>query len=77
MLIKAKVRFSWIVDDKIKRKVETFILDKEVFAQAENEVTTILNDKKNVGLVDYFEITSLRLSVVKMSLPSMKESIAL
>lgn len=32
MLIEVKVKVAWIIDTKVQRKLETYILDKEVFA---------------------------------------------
>lgn len=65
MLIEVKVKVSWIIDSKIKRKQETYILDKEVFAEAEYAVMNILNTHQTEGTVDSFEITGLKQSVVK------------
>lgn len=65
MLIEVKTKVSWIIDSKIKRKQETYILDKEVFAEAEYAVMNILNTHQTEGTVDTFEITGLKQSVVK------------
>lgn len=65
MLIEVKAKVSWIIDSKIKRKQETYILDKEVFAEAEYAVMNILNTHQTEGTVDSFEITGLKQSVVK------------
>lgn len=65
MLIEVKAKVSWIIDSKIKRKQETYILDKEVFAEAEYAVMNILNTHQTEGTVDTFEITGLKQSVVK------------
>ena len=65
MLIEVKAKVSWKVDNKIKKKLETYIIDKEVFAEAEYAVMKILNDAINDGTVDSFEITGLKLSIVK------------
>ena len=32
MLIEVKAKVAWKIDGKVKKKIETFILDKEVFA---------------------------------------------
>ena len=65
MLIEVKARVAWKIDDKVKKKMETYILDKEVFAQAEYEVMRVLNTEKDLGTVDDFEITGLKLSPLK------------
>lgn len=65
MLIEVKARVSWKIDDKIRKKQETYILDKEVFAQAEYAVMTLLSRYKNEGTVEGFEIVGLKLAIVK------------
>ena len=65
MLIEVKAKVAWIIDGKVKKKQETFILDKEVFAEAEYTVMAYLEDCKHDGSVDDFEIQGLKLSVVK------------
>lgn len=65
MLIEVKAKVAWIIDGKVKKKQETFILDREVFAEAEYTVMAYLEDCKNGGSVDSFEIQGLKLSVVK------------
>lgn len=65
MLIEVKAKVYWVIDSKIKRKQETYILDKEVFAEAEYAVMNILNTHQTEGTVDSFEITGLKQSVVK------------
>lgn len=65
MLIEVKVKVAWIIDSKVKRKQETFILDKEVFAEAEYAVMSLLEGYRREGTVDNFEIQGLKLSIVK------------
>lgn len=65
MLIEVKVKVAWIIDSKIKKKQETYILDKEFFAEAEYKVSELLTGYKDEGTVDSFEIISLRQSGVK------------
>jgi len=65
MFIEVKAKVSWVIDTKIKKKLETYIIDKEVFAEAEYEVMTLLTAYKNEGTVEDFEITSLKQSSVK------------
>lgn len=65
MLIEVKVKVAWIIDSKIKKKQETFVLDKEFFAEAEYKVSELLTGYKDEGTIDNFEIISLRQSGVK------------
>ena len=65
MLIDVIAKVAWKIDGKVKKKIETYILDKEVFAEAEYEVLSLLNQDKIDGEVEDFEITGLKLSVVK------------
>lgn len=65
MLIEVKSKVAWVIDNKIKRKLETYILDQEVFANAEYAVMRLLSDHRNEGTVDNFEIQGLKISTVK------------
>lgn len=65
MLIEVKAKVAWKIDGKVKKKIETYILDKEVFAEAEYKVLSLLNQDKIDGEVEDFEITGLKLSIVK------------
>lgn len=65
MLIEVKVKVAWVINNKVKKRQETFILDKESFALAEQEVTITLNVYKRYGSVDSYEIQCLKLSNVK------------
>lgn len=65
MLIEVKTRVAWIIDGKAKKKLETYLLDKEVFAEAEYAVMALLEENKQGGTVEDFEITGLKQSVVK------------
>ncbi len=65
MLIEVKSKVAWVIDNKIKRKLETYILDQEVFANAEYAVMRFLSDHRNEGTVDDFEIQGLKISTVK------------
>lgn len=65
MLIEVKAKVAWVIDNKIKRKLETYILDQEVFANAEYAVMRLLSDHRNEGTIDDFEIQGLKISTVK------------
>lgn len=65
MLIEVKAKVAWKIDSKVKKKIETYIIDEEVFAQAEYAVMSYLEQYKSDGEVEDFEITGLKLSIVK------------
>lgn len=65
MLIEVRAKVAWIIDTKVRKKLEAFILDKEVFAEAEYAVMSLLSSYKEEGTVDDFEVLSLKQSVVK------------
>lgn len=65
MLIEVKAKVAWKIDGKVKKKVETCIIDEEVFAYAENAVTSYLEQYKTTGEAEDFEITGLKPSIVK------------
>lgn len=65
MLIEVKAKVAWKIDGKIKKKIETYIIDEEVFAQAEYAVMSHLEQYKTDGEVEDFEITGLKLSIVE------------
>lgn len=59
MLIEVKVKTTRKEGKKTRKRVETYILEKEFFAQAEYDVTADLQG------IESFEIQSLRLSPIK------------
>lgn len=65
MLIEVRVKVTRIIDVKKRKKLETYILNKDFFSEAEYKVTEILNTQHNEGTVDSFEIQSLKLSTIK------------
>lgn len=65
MLIEVKAKVAWIIDGKVKKKQETYILDREIFAEAEYAVMNFLSILQRESQVESFEITGLKLSVVK------------
>lgn len=66
MLIEVKVKVARIIDGKIRKKTETYIVPNcELFVNAEHAVMTYLTDDQNGGLVDNFEIQSIRISPIK------------
>lgn len=65
MLIEVKAKVAWKIDGKVKKKIETYIIDEEVFAQAEYAAMSHLEQYKSDEEVEDFEITGLKLSIVK------------
>lgn len=65
MLIEVKVKVTRIIDTKKRKKLETYILNKDFFSEAEYKVTEILNTQHDEGEVDNFETQSLKLSTIK------------
>ena len=65
MLIEVRVKVTRIIDAKKRKKLETYILNKSFFSEAEYKVTEILNTQHDEGTIDSFEIQSLKLSTIK------------
>lgn len=65
MLIEVKVKVSRIIDDKTRKRTETYITDNLVFAEAECQVMELLSQDQEAGLVEDYEIQSLRISPIK------------
>lgn len=62
MLIEIKVKVSRVIDAKVKKRVETYLTEKELFSQAEYQITDLLTKDSTA---DDFEIQSLRISPIK------------
>ena len=65
MLIEVKVKVARIIDNKTRKRTETYLLDKELFAEAEYTVLSTLSQEQEEGLVSSSEIVSLRQSPIK------------
>ena len=65
MLVEVKVKVARIIDGKTRKRTETFLLDRELFTQAEYTVMTALSQEMEAGTVEGFEIQSLRISPIK------------
>ena len=65
MLIEVKVKVARIIDGKTRKRTETYLADKELFAEAEYKVTEILAQEQSEALVEGFEIQSLKISQIK------------
>ena len=66
MLIEVKVKVARIIDGKTRKRTETYIKpDCELFVEAEQAVMECLTQEQADGVVDNFEIQSLRISSIK------------
>lgn len=65
MLIEVKVKVARIIDSKTRKRTETYIVDKELFSEAEYMVMANLSQEVEAGTVNNFEIQSLRISPIK------------
>lgn len=65
MLTEVKVKVSRVIDSKTRKRTETYLTEADVFAQAEIAVMTLLEQQTEEGLVEDFEIQSLRISPIK------------
>ena len=66
MLIEVKVKVARVIDGKTRKRTETYIVDDcQLFVEAEHQVTAALVGEQNDGVVEEFEIQSLRLSPIK------------
>ena len=65
MLVEVKVKVARIIDNKTRKRTETYVMDVEFFSQAEYAVNAMLVEEEQAGLVSSSEIVSLRQSAVK------------
>ena len=65
MLIEVKVKVARVIDGKTRKRTETFLVEREVFAEAEYAVTSGLMQEQELGTVENFEIQSLKISPIK------------
>lgn len=65
MLIEAKVKTTRVVDNKSRKRTETYLLDKQFFSEAEYKITEELTEEVDSDLMVSFEIQSLRMSPIK------------
>lgn len=65
MLVEVKVKVEQVIDGKTRKKAITYLLDKNYFSEAEYAVTALLMSQNESGLVNDYEIQSLRLSSIK------------
>ena len=65
MLIEVKAKVSRIIDSKLRKRTETYLIDKGLYAEAEYAVMSSLANEQELGTVDSSEIVSLRQSPIK------------
>jgi hypothetical protein len=66
MLIEVKVKVARIIDGKTRKRTETYLKEGcELFVEAEQAVMRKLTDEQVGGLIDEFEIQSLKISPIK------------
>jgi len=65
MLIEVKAKVSRVIDSKLRKRTETYLIDKELYAEAEYAVMSNLANEQELGTVDSSEIVSLRQSPIK------------
>lgn len=66
MLIEVKVKVVRVIDNKARKRTETYIVDDcQLFVEAEHQVTAALVEEQNGGVVEEFGIQSLRLSPIR------------
>ena len=66
MLVEVKAKVTRIIDSKTRKRNETFIVNNcELFVEAEHAVLGNLTSDQEQGLVEDFEIQSLRISPIK------------
>jgi ssRNA-specific RNase YbeY (16S rRNA maturation enzyme) len=64
-LIEVKTKVSRIINAKTRKITETYIINKEFFSEAEYAVSSVLAEEQNQGLIESFEILSLKDSSIK------------
>ena len=70
MLVEVKVKVARLIDNKLRKRTETYLVpDCELFVNAEHQVMNILSEEQNSGIVDDYEIQSLRISPIKETCP--------
>lgn len=65
MLIEVKAKVKAIINNKTKVRTDTFLVNKEFFAEAEYKITEMFEENITAGVVDSFDILSLKVSPIK------------
>lgn len=65
MLIEVKVKVARVMDGRTRKKTETYLTDKDLFSEAEYAIMSHLIQEQDAGLIETYEIVSLRQSAIK------------
>jgi len=66
MLVEVKVKVARIIDGKARKRTETYVVnDCDLYSNAEYRVMSALIHEQEEGVVESFEIQSLKLSQIK------------
>ena len=65
MLIEVNAKVSRIIDSKLRKRTETYLTDKELFAEAEYQVMSGLSQEQELGTVEDFDVQSIKQSPIK------------
>ena len=65
MLIEVKVKTVRTIDGKTRKRNEVYILNKDVFAEAELKVMQELAEEQDSNLLDSYEIQQMKIASVK------------
>ena len=66
MLVEVKVKVARVIDAKTRKRTETYLVpDCELFVNAEHLVMGHLSEEQESGLIENYEIQSLRISPIK------------
>ena len=65
MLVEVKVKVARIIDNKTRKRTESCLTDVEIFANAELSVMQHYSQEQSEGLIEDYEIQSLRISPIK------------
>lgn len=65
MLIEVKAKVARIIDNKVRKRTETYLIDKEFFSEAEYAVMEVLSEEQSSNLIENSEIVSLKVSPIR------------
>lgn len=65
MLIEVKAKVARIIDNKVRKRTETYLIDKEFFSEAEYAVMEVLSEEQSSNLIESSEIVSLKVSPIR------------
>ena len=66
MLVEVKVKVARIIDGKARKRIETYVVNNcNLYSNAEYRVMSALIHEQEEGVVESFEIQSLKLSQIK------------